>query len=88
MPCHSLDATIFEQKIWQKVKKNQVIGNKTRKLSYKLLRYFWPLVLKINFWKGEWELGYVTNPLWDWPNISKYHKILGFKSFSNLWNDI
>ena len=37
---------------------------------YPLLRVFWLLLPKFNFWKGERELGYVATQIWDFYNIS------------------
>ena len=58
-----------------------------RKSLILLLRVFWLLLPKFNFWKGVWALGYVSTQIWDFPNISLFPKILSLKSFGNSWGN-
>ena len=54
--------------------------DRARKVWYLLLRVFWLLLPKFNFWKGDWALGYVSTQIWDFSNISLFPKILSLKS--------
>ena len=38
-----------------------------------------------NLLKGDWKLGYASTQIWDFSNISIFSKILGLKSFGNLY---
>ena len=48
----------------------------TKKVWYLLLRVFWLLFPKFNFWKRDWVLAYVFTQTWDFPSISLFRKIL------------
>ena len=48
---------------------------------------FWLLLQKFNFWEGDWALDYVSNQIWDFPNISLFPKIVSLKSFGNPWGN-
>ena len=63
--------------------RNPVKLDRARKVWYLLLRVFWLLLLKFNFWNEDWALGYVSTKIWDFPNISLFPKILSLKSFGN-----
>ena len=52
---------------------------------YLLLRVFWLLLPKFNFWKGDWTLGYISTQIWDFPNIFLFPKILSLTLFGNSW---
>ena len=59
-----------------------------RKVWYLLLQgFFWLLLPKFNFWKGDWALGYVSTQIWNFPTISLFPKILSFKLFCNSWGN-
>ena len=62
--------SIIAANIYETKKRNQAKSDKTRKLWYLLLRKFWPLLLKIYFWKGDWALGSATTQFWDFSIIS------------------
>ena len=78
---------LSKNKIFGTKQKNPVKLDCIRKVWYLLLRAFWLLLPKFNFWKGDWALGYVSTQIWDFPNISLFPKILSLKSFGNLWGN-
>ena len=45
------------------------------------------LLPKFNFWKGDWELGYGSTHILDFPNICLFPKILSLKFFGNPWGN-
>ena len=57
------------------------------KVRYLLLRGLWVVLAKLNFWKGDWGLGYVFTQIWDFRNISLFPKILSLKLFGNSWGN-
>ena len=63
--------------------RNPVKLDRTRKVWYLLLRVFWLLLSKFNFWKGDWALDYVSTQIWDFSNICLFPKILSLNSFGN-----
>ena len=65
---------------YNKVKKSSKIGQDQKALNL-LLRNFWLLLPKFNFWKGDWELGSTSTQLLDFLHISCH------KSFSNSWGN-
>ena len=67
--------------------RNPLKLDRTRKVWYLLLPGFWLLLPKVNFWKGDWALGYVSTQIWDVPNISLFPKIVTLKSFGNSWGN-
>ena len=73
------------QNIWDKIEKSSKTG-RTRKVWYLVLRVFWLLLSKFNFWKEDWALGYVSIQIWDFPSISLLPKILSLKLFGNSWD--
>ena len=70
-------------KIFRTNPRNPVKLDRTRKVWYLLLRVFWLLLPKFNFWKEDWALDYVSTIVWDFPNISLFPKILSLKSLGN-----
>ena len=56
-----------------------------RKVWYLFLLVFWQLLP--NFLKEDWTLDCVSPQIADFSNISKFHKILSLKLFSNLWGN-
>ena len=69
--------------------RNQVKLDRTRRGWYLLLRVFWLLLPKLNFWRGDRALGYVSPQIWDFPNISLFPKIPScytrYYVLFNLW---
>ena len=59
--------------------------DRTKKIWHVFLRVFWVLMSRFKFWKEDWVLGYVSNQIWKFLNISLFPKILGLKSFCNSW---
>ena len=74
-----------KKKVFETKQRNPVKLDRTRKVWYLLLRVFWLLLPKFNFWKGNWA--YVSTQIWDFPNISLFRKILSLKSFGNSWGN-
>ena len=64
-------ATISD-KIFETKYRNSVKLDRTRKAWYLLLRVFWLLLQKFNFWKRDWALGYISTEIWDFPNVSLF----------------
>ena len=55
------------------------------KFNFYFSRVFFLLVLtKLWFWEEDWPLVYHSMKFWDFPDISKFPKILSFKLFRNL----
>ena len=79
--------TTIQGKIFGTKKRNPVKLDRTRKVWCLLLRAFWLVSLKFNFWKGDWALGYVSTQIWDFPNISWFPKILSLTSIHNSWGN-
>ena len=43
---------------------------------------------KFLFWEEDSALGYNSMKFWDFPNLSKFPKILSLKSFGNSWGNL
>ena len=69
------------------LQRNPLKLNRTTKVWYLLLRVFWLILPKFNFWKGDRALGYVTTQIWDFPNICLFPNILSLKSFGNSFGN-
>ena len=64
---------------------NPVKLDRKRKVWYLFLRVFQLLFAKSKFLKEDEALSYVSTKFKDFPNISKFRKILSLKSFDNSW---
>ena len=51
------------------------------------IRKFWPLLPRINFWRGDWTLASVFIQFWDFLFICKFPKIVSLRSFYKLWGN-
>ena len=72
-------------KISGKKLKNPENLDKNKKLWYPLLRTFWQILSKIDFWRGEWSLG---SALPNFEIFLLFPNSLNLKSFGNSWDKL
>ena len=56
----------------------------TGKVQFLFFGSFLLVLTKFSFWEEDWALGYNSMKIWDFPDISKFPKILSLQSFGNL----
>ena len=74
-------------KIFGIMQRSPVKMDKTSKICYLILRVFWQVLSKFDFWKENRVLGCVSTQNFNFSNPSWFLKILNLKWFFNSWGN-